>query len=145
MHHSQTGYYVTFVRYNGKPKRVMIHRAVAECWLGECPQDYEVDHIDRNSHNNHYTNLRYVTKSQQMKNRDHSKISKRGVENLERARRERAKPVKACNDYEEYVFDSYADASRFLARKCNSEFEKIRYRLRRGYNEIFQYSIEYLS
>ena len=42
---------------------------VAECWLGEKPEGYEIDHIDRNSQNNDYRNLRYVTRSEQMKNR----------------------------------------------------------------------------
>ena len=53
MHHSDYGYYVTFVHMGGRKnptfKRVMIHRAVAECWLGECPEGMEVDHIDRNA------------------------------------------------------------------------------------------------
>ena len=40
---------------------------VAECWLGEKPEGYEIDHIDRNSQNNDYRNLRYVTRSEQMK------------------------------------------------------------------------------
>ena len=97
-HHSKKGYYATFVHIGGRSKdakiiRVMIHKVVAECWLGECPEGMEIDHIDRNPHNNHYSNLRYVTKSQQMKNRDHSNISKKGKENLEKARKERAKPV----------------------------------------------------
>ena len=46
-----------------------MHRIVAECWLGDRPEGYEIDHIDRNTHNNKYTNLRYVTHSVQMKNR----------------------------------------------------------------------------
>jgi len=87
MHHSKIGYYTTFVHFGGRRignyiKRVMIHKVVAECWLGECPDGYEVDHIDRNTHNNHYSNLRYVTKSEQMKNRDHSNISKKEVKIL---------------------------------------------------------------
>lgn len=79
MHHSQKGYWVTFARHRGIPKRIMIHKAVAECWLGDIPDGMEVDHIDRNSLNNDYRNLRYVTKSEQMKNRDHTNISKKGL------------------------------------------------------------------
>lgn len=60
-----SGYYVTFVNIKGKVKRVMIHNVVAECWLGNKPAGMEIDHIDRNSRNNHYTNLRYVNHSQQ--------------------------------------------------------------------------------
>lgn len=72
-HHSQPGYYaaLTYALLNGerKVRRHMIHKLVAECWLGPCPAGLEVDHIDRNPRNNHFSNLRYVNHSQQMKNR----------------------------------------------------------------------------
>ena len=115
MHHSEKGYYVTFCKIKGVTKRVMIHRAVAECWLGECPDGFEVDHKDRNPHNNHYSNLRYVTKIDQMKNRDHSNISKIGVKNLDNARRERMKPVKIVSNLETKTFDSFADFEAFTS------------------------------
>lgn len=60
MYHSKTGYYAAFVSLKGVVTRVMIHKVVAECWLGDRPDGFEIDHIDRNSHNNHYSNLRYV-------------------------------------------------------------------------------------
>ena len=114
MHHSDYGYYVAFVRFKGKPTRVMIHKVVAECWLGEKPAGLEIDHIDRNAHNNHFTNLRYVTKSAQMKNRNHTNISATGSKNLENARRLRMKPVKLLKTDFEQVFESYAECARFL-------------------------------
>lgn len=122
MHHSKTGYYKTSVRIKNVTKRVMIHKVVAECWLGDCPCGYEVDHIDRNSHNNDYRNLRYVTKSEQM-----------------------AKPVRITNGEEQVVFDSYADCSRYLAQKYNVTFEHIRYKLKNHRHRIYDYDIEYLS
>ncbi len=99
MHHSKTGYYACFVYIKGKNKRVMIHQAVAECWLGKKPEGFEVDHIDRNSHNNHYTNLRYVTHSEQMKNRTLSeRIIKQATQNcLEYTMKYVAKPVTISN------------------------------------------------
>ena len=151
MHHSDTGYYVTFVHLGGRKnsiiKRVMIHRAVAECWLGDMPKGYEVDHIDRNSHNNDYRNLRYVTKSEQMTNRDHTNISKTGTKNLEVARRMRMKPVMLVdeNSGEKLVFESYASCSRFLAQKYNVNFDYIRYRLKRHRSHIYDYDIIYLN
>lgn len=149
MHHSKTGYYKTMVHNqsinDGKPKRVMIHRVVAECWLGPCPEGMEVDHIDRNSLNNDFRNLRYVEKSVQMKNRDHSKISQKGSENLEKARQLRAKPVRLFNDQEEYIFCSYAECSRWLAEKYDINFEQGRYKLKSHRKHIFDYDVEYLS
>ena len=149
-HHSKAGYYVTFVHIGGRGKnskiiRVMIHKVVAECWLGDCPAGMEVDHIDRNSHNNDYRNLRYVTKSEQMKNRDHSRISAKGAQNLAAARAMRMKPVIACNSNESYIFDSYADCSRFLANRYNDTAEKFRYRLKDKRSHIYDYDIIYLN
>ena len=144
-HHSKNGYYVTFCRFKGVSTRVMIHKVVAECWLGDCPDGYEVDHKDRDAHNNHYSNLRYVTKSEQMKNRDHSNISKTGSINLENARRERMKPVKICGCNEEIIFESYAACARYLSEKYNVEFESIRYKLKRHRSHIYDYDIIYLN
>lgn len=145
MHHSEYGYYVTFCKFKGKSKRVMIHRAVAECWLGDMPEGMEVDHIDRNAHNNDYRNLRYVTKSEQMKNRDHTNISKTGSQNLENARMLRAKPVKIISDEETVVFNSFADCSRYLAEKYNKDFEHIRHKLKYHRSRIYDYDIIYLN
>lgn len=148
MHHSKTGYYMTMVRNNsineGKSKRVMIHSVVAECWLGERPDGYEVDHIDRNSQNNDYRNLRYVTKSEQMKNRDYSKIAERGKQNLENARKLRAKPVKITSSEDEQIFESYADCSRYLSEIYKTTFEAIRYKLKSHRDKIFDYEVKYL-
>lgn len=145
MHHSKCGYYVTFCRYKGKPTRVMIHKIVAECWLGPCPEGMEVDHIDRNSHNNDYRNLRYVTKSEQMKNRDHSKISERGSQNLKEARQRRMKSVRIYKDDFSQIFESYAECSRYLGCYYNNDPEKFRYRLKRKSKKIQDFCVEYLN
>ena len=143
LHHSKTGYYTTFVHMNYRIIRVPIHRVVAECWLGDIPEGMEVDHIDRNTHNNDYRNLRYVTKSEQMKNRDHSNISRIGAKNLEKARQERLKPVIIKNKLEEIKFNSYADCSRYLAEKFNKTFEHIRHKLKNHRSYIYGYEIIY--
>ncbi|CAL6086945.1 Conserved_hypothetical protein [Hexamita inflata] len=48
---------------------IHIHRLVAEAFLGECPEDCEVDHIDRCRVNNQVSNLRYITHSHNCMNR----------------------------------------------------------------------------
>ncbi len=148
-HHSLTGYYVTFVHFGGRknPKiqRVMIHKVVAECWLGDIPSGYEIDHIDRNSHNNDYRNLRYVTKSEQMKNRDHSKISQTGKHNLEIAREQRMKPVMLKTAEYAQRFMSFADCARWLSQKYETSFEAMRYRLKAHRSHIYDYDVIYLN
>lgn len=149
-HHSEKGYYVTFVHLGGRKSdkkivRCMIHRIVAECWLGDCPENMEVDHIDRNSHNNDWHNLRYVTKSEQMKNRDHSNISKIGSENLEKARMERAKPVKIIGRGEEKIFETKTDCSKYLASVYNKTVPQIAWKVREERKHIYDYDLIYLN
>lgn len=148
-HHSEKGYYVTFVHLGGRKNprivRCMIHRIVAECWLGDCPDGMEVDHRDRNPHNNDWHNLRYVTKSEQMKNRDHSNISKTGSLNLEKARQERAKPVKIIGRGEEKVFDTKADCARYLASVYNKTVPQIAWKVRTERKHIYDYDLIYLN
>ena len=55
-------YYEWIINVKGKSVAKKAHTLVAECWLGERPEGYVIDHIDRDKHNNHYSNLRYVTK-----------------------------------------------------------------------------------
>ena len=49
-------------------KIVYVHRLVYEAFKGEVPEDLEIDHIDRNKHNNNPDNLRLVTRAENMNN-----------------------------------------------------------------------------
>ncbi len=46
---------------------VSVHQMVAECYIGFCPLGYEVDHIDGDKSNNHFSNLQYLTKEDNIK------------------------------------------------------------------------------
>lgn len=147
-HHAKDGYYVVFVWVGGKSKkvkRVMIHKAVAECWLGDIPDGYEVDHIDRNSRNNDYRNLRYVTRSEQMKNRDYTRISAQGIINLSIARKKRMIPVTTTKigSNEQRAFESIADCARYLANVYGKTFDQMRYKLKKRRSRIYEYKISY--
>lgn len=149
-HHSKAGYYATFVHIGGRSKdsriiRCMIHRLVAECWLGDCPDGMEVDHIDRNTHNNDWRNLRYVTKSEQMKNRDHSNISRRGSQNLEVARQMRSIPVKIMGNGKEVLFNSKAECSRYLAEYYHQTIPQVAWKLRVERKHIYDFDLIYLN
>ena len=144
-HHSPKGYCFTFVNRNKICQRIPIARVVAECWLGAKPEGYEIDHIDRNSLNNHWTNLRYVTKSEQMKNRDHSRISKTGSANLEAARRLRMKPLTLIKDGVRRVFESQTAASRCLAIEVGKTAENIRSKFKKCRKFVYGYDVIYRS
>jgi hypothetical protein len=47
-----------------------VHTLVAEAFIGERPADQEVDHRDGNCLDNNVSNLRYVTRSQNQRNRN---------------------------------------------------------------------------
>ena len=148
-HHSKNGYYTTFVHLGGRKNphiiRCPIHKMVAECWLGDCPNGFEVDHKDGNSHNNDWRNLRYVTKSEQMKNRDHTNISRTGTMNLERARQERAISVRIIGCGIDRIFSSKAECARWLGQYYNIDSESIRWKLKVGRSHILDFDLIYLN
>lgn len=86
------GYYRVSPVLNGKQVHRFVHILVAECWHGAKPEGLECDHIDRNRHNNHYTNLRYVTRAENHKNRVFSEEGKRHNGEVTKARYEAATP-----------------------------------------------------
>ena len=77
MDQDRGGYYRVSPFIDGKQIHRFVHILVAECWLGPKPEGMECDHIDRNIHNNHYTNLRYVTRSENHENRVFSEEGRR--------------------------------------------------------------------
>lgn len=54
------------IKYRGK--KYMVHRLVLETFVGSCPVGMECDHIDRNTHHNHVSNLRWVSRVQNCRN-----------------------------------------------------------------------------
>jgi len=51
-------------------KLILIHHLVAYAFIGERPKGLQIDHIDRCKTNNRVDNLRYCTKTENMRNRD---------------------------------------------------------------------------
>lgn len=49
---------------DGKRKRLFVHRLVAETFLGPCPDELEVAHLNGDRRESRLANLRYVTRSE---------------------------------------------------------------------------------
>jgi hypothetical protein len=60
---SNNGYRIFGAFKEGARKNILVHRAVAECFMGACPSGLEVNHKDGNKLNNCAENLEYVTRS----------------------------------------------------------------------------------
>ena len=145
MHHSDVGYYAAWICRGNEVKRLMIHKLVAECWLGDKPEGYEIDHIDRNPHNNHYTNLRYVTHSEQMKNRVMSdRVVTQATRNCSEWNSYVSKPVELVYKDEIIHFPSYAECSRYLADEYGTNIEHMRHKLKAHRSRIYDYDVIYL-
>ena len=66
---SNFGYYRIQLRNKGKYKRWFIHELVLSHFDKEKPKNMECDHINRNRLDNRIENLRWVNRSDNMKNR----------------------------------------------------------------------------
>jgi len=65
MRHKGNNYYaLRMEKINGRNKVVLMHRFI----LGKIPEGYEVDHINRNGLDNRRSNLRIVTRQENLAN-----------------------------------------------------------------------------
>lgn len=65
-----------YMAVNIAHKMYLIHRLVAEAFLGSIPPGMEIDHIDRVKSHNCLKNLRFVTHSENCRNRATSDVCK---------------------------------------------------------------------
>ncbi len=67
-----------YLRVHVGRRKCYVHRLVLEAHVGPCPTGKEADHIDRCRTNNDLTNLRWVSRAEQMKNRNVATGSRNG-------------------------------------------------------------------
>ena len=65
LHKSKKGYVQLRTKYSTTTK---FHRLIWETFVGEIPEDYQIDHIDTNKGNNSLENLRCVTPKENTNN-----------------------------------------------------------------------------
>lgn len=145
-HNSKTSYWCTQVNLHGHIHKVFLHRAVAECWHGPRPEGMQVDHIDRNSLNNDYRNLRYVTKSEQMKNRNYDDFIDVCLQNLASKNKGHIVPVALIHNGERIEFKTARRAAFFLSaiypeKNVKSFSDKFHHKR----HHIFDYDVVYLD
>jgi hypothetical protein len=66
---SNKGYKIGSFYFNGKSNKLSIHRLVAICYVPNLNNKPQVNHIDGNKLNNHYTNLEWMSNRE---NKDHA-------------------------------------------------------------------------
>lgn len=96
---TNTGYLQITLYKNGKLQRYLVHRLVAETFLGKCPKGYQVNHIDENKTNNRIDNLEYVTPKE---NTNYGTCIKRRAEKL-RNHPSKSTPVICLDTGEKYA------------------------------------------
>lgn len=64
------GVLVVRLSKNGIKKRFLVHRLVALAYIPNIDNKPQVDHIDGNKHNNHVSNLRWCTNTENQEFRD---------------------------------------------------------------------------
>jgi len=76
------GYEYIYLCKNRKVKSGSIHRLVALAFIPNPENKREVDHKDRDKTNNHVSNLRWSTRSENMHNTKIFKTNKLGIKNI---------------------------------------------------------------
>ena len=89
----RAGYIGSKLAENMTPRYIMLHRFL----IGEIPKGLQVDHINRNKHDNTRKNLRIVTPLENCQNKDKTPKSKCGYRNIHF--RERIKKYEASITY----------------------------------------------
>lgn len=143
--------YVTLTGHTkGVYLRTGIHRIVAMHWLDKQPDThialgkYEINHIDGDTTNNDYTNLEWVSRSENMRKayerrgkwmkgrKPGFKASKSAKQKMSEKKK---KLVLLFNDNERLMFDSIQDTADYLGvHRRSIERRKNRYTTIKGFN-----------
>jgi len=109
-----SGYHRVTLKSNGKVYLKLVHRLVADHFCENPLCKPQVNHKDGNKKNNHYTNLEWVTASENtkhaIKNGFAKSLHERGFAGLKRSERKKARKDSICNlgaDFLSEVIECY--------------------------------------
>lgn len=85
------GYMNIVLNVRQTPKNNLVHRLVAEAFIGPRPEGLVIDHIDSNRKNNRASNLRYIT---QRENNSRNKPNKFGLLGVKKGKYGRYRVIK---------------------------------------------------
>lgn len=124
---NKNGYYYVNCTINKKRIMCTVHSLVAECYLGEKPKGYCIDHIDRNKHNNYHGNLRYVTYSENLHNTDKYENITNALKEYRDAANQRAKEVLGKKVlWGNLEFASKKEAAQYIAEQQGKNSNTVR-------------------
>ena len=105
-------------------KDFSVHRLVAELFVeNKDPiNNIYVDHIDRNRSNNHYTNLRWVTKQQNNQNKTIHKNNKTGYIGIGKLKNGKYEAYIFINGKKKHI-GSYDDCKKALTDRVEAELK----------------------
>ena len=84
------GYWQIKLTVNNQSQTFLLHRLIAQTWIPNPENKPTVDHIDRNKDNNHVSNLRWATSSEQVLNENTDKVhSKKHMDKIIKMAREK--------------------------------------------------------
>lgn len=127
---NKKGYKRVTLSVNGRTKRYLVHRMVAEIFIPN-PNAYpHVNHIDNNPSNNHVKNLEWVTHSQNM---IHCHSQDRCSNLIASNEAKRINDLKAAEDLSRKFKDCFdhtytKNRRRFIVNKCLNCDDKIEFR-----------------
>ena len=119
------GYLIVGLSKNNKSKKFIVSRLVANEFVPiKCGKN-EVNHIDENKHNNHFSNLEWVTPKE---NANHGTRLQKVMGNLQLTSEKQKTPVVMIDkETDEMVerFDSINDAFRWLGVVANGSISNV--------------------